>query len=38
MDGKSDSWEFFSVTWKLKAEQLCGREWYGVINYSFIAK
>lgn len=38
MDGKSDSWELCSVTWKLKAEELCGREWYGVINYSFIAK
>lgn len=26
MDGKSGSWEFFSVTRKLKVEELCGRE------------
>lgn len=44
MEGKSGSWEFFSwtktslATQKLKAEELCGRECYGVINYSFIAK
>lgn len=38
MERKSGSWEFFSATWKLKAEELCGRECYGVINYSFIAK
>lgn len=38
MEGKSGSWELFSATRKLKAEELCGRECYGVINYSFIAK
>lgn len=38
MERKSGSWEFFSATWKLKAEELCRRECYGVINYSFIAK